>query len=326
MKTMRNLYSLLFVFSMLFFQGCIHEYRHGLGENPSKVEVEIQLTFNLSWSQMLHSVEFDTRSRIDKPHRFIIEASHDGEIIYRDTQTLTPDDFASGSLNHTISVPLGPNIYNLAVWYDRNEDTEKLNYNTDDLNNIFMINTSADDASAMQCGYAAANIDLREYAGRSNASVVKDLELKHAGAKFEIIATDIQTFIQEQKASLNQGDTFSIQILLEENSPYSFNSYNGSVARDITSYEYNADLWFPFAEYEELKIGEGFVFCNSTDDIAMSILIYNSARMIVSQTPTFTIPMKRGYITVVRGDFLTFPINSSLSINHIWEGEIEVEI
>ena len=82
----------------------------------------------------------------------------------------------------------------------------------------------------------------------------------------------------------------------------------------------------PFAEYDELKIAEGFLFCDNDSETSIQLSVLNSALVTVSRTEYFTFPIKRGYITTVRGDFLTHSLNGIFTVDHIWGGEIIIEI
>ena len=307
-------------------QACIHEYPHGTGTNPSKVDVNLHITFSLHWETMLHTTPFATRGRLEKPHRFVIEARKDGEPVYRGEQWLSPEEFLLGTLDYPFPVLMGPYEYEVAVWYEECDDSAESVFDATELTDIRVLDSALAASAPRNCGYASELLDLTPYYSSVNTGVEIDLTLQHAGARFQIVATDVQEFIALQKEALLQGDTFSLQMRVASNSPLSFNAYNGIAGRTAGSLQHEDAMFFPFAEYDELKIGEGFLFSGAGDDVAMTLTVYNSARQIVSQTEEFHIPLRRGYITIVRGDFLTFPINGNLSINHIWDGEIEMEI
>lgn len=324
----RDFYLIGWLISLVvLFGSCIHEYPIGYGEDPTKVMAGIELEFDLSWENMNYTPDFSSsRAKTQNPHKFIFEIIQNGRIIATEKRELSSEDFAKGYLNHKISSSLKANEYQLAVWYEFSEKEENEFFEHQNLNNIFLISQSLSDHPKLQCGYANDLLDLRGFSGYKGEPIVKKLKLGHPGARFEIIATDIQEFISEQKAALNQGDIFTMNIVFGEKTPSGFNVFEASPVIKDESIEYSGELFFPFAEYDELKLAEAYLFCREADYITAKIITYNSARKIVSQTPYFSFPLKRGYITQIKGEFLSFPLNGSLTIDHIWEGEILFEI
>ena len=323
---MKRLLSFYFIVIALLFslQGCIHEYPVMKGKKPADVAVDlnIDLSFDISWQQLPYVVDFSSRA-IEKRHRFIIEALSEGTSVCRDEVWLSDEDFRKGRFRHQFSKSLRPLTHDIALWYDRTDQNSSSHFTTDNLSDITLQERATDKEEVTQCAYANTRIDVAEFAETNEVSTI---EMQHAGARFQIVATDIQEFIQAQRPALLQGDSFSVQILFSEGSAHSFNIYDGSVTRKNEKLEYNGELWLPFDDYDELKIAEGFLFCNNEEFVTMQLLIYNSARMIVSETEQFSFPVKRGVITRVSGDFLTFPLEGAFSIDHIWEGEIEIII
>lgn len=310
----------------LLLQSCIHEYPFPEGENPQLIETKLKITFNLYWERILHNIEISTRDRTDTRHRFIIEVSKDGETYCRDIAYLNDNEFSLGYLTHDLSLTLGPYDYDLVVWYERVPENFDSNFNLEDLRGVKILSNIPTHETPSQCAFASDKINLTEYINRSETEISKEVELQLAGARFELVATDVQQFISDQKASLNQGDTFNINLSFHNNSSYSFNLYEEKVDYLIENLKLSGDLFFPFAEYDELKIAEGFIFCEKEDEITMALNVFNSSLMLITQTEQFTFPVKRGYITTVRGNFLTRYIEGFLSINNIWEGEYVIEI
>ena len=304
---------------------CIYDYPYAQGNNPSAVETGIDLSFQLSWDNFNHHIDFSTRARNVKPHRFIFEASTNGEVVCRDEEWLTDEDFSKGSLRHRFSKPLSTKVYDIVVWYEGsmiNGNEEAIIFNSENLSAVFVTSLTTHNSSEKRCGYANAHVDFSAHAGNLHASEIIEMELLHGGSRFELIASDIQEFISNQKDALLLGDSFCVQIVTYNNS---LNLYSGKISFSDISVEYFGDLILPFYDFEELKIAEGFIFCSQEDTMSLSLNIYNSDKLVVARTPAFSFPVKRGYITKVRGDFLSFPIDGSLSVNQIWEGEIDID-
>lgn len=336
MKNRDRGYAILMIIFAFVMQGCIHDYPHpvrgpfpGKGEDPTTVGAIINVSFNLSWESMLHHVNFysGTRARTDKPYRFVIEVVKEGVVVSHDVINVSSEEFSLGKLKHKLSKPLEASLYKITAWYDIQDNQGEYSFLTEELGGVTLINHSTTDAEILQCGYASDIIDLTPYAeDLMEETVSKELEMQHPGARFEIVATDVQQFITNQKAALNQGDQFTVHISFGSEVGDSFNLYAQSLNHNGETLNLSGRMRLPFAEYDELKIAEGFIFSDAEQDVEASLSVKNSALVTVAGTGNFTFPVKRGYITTVKGDFLTNGIGGMFNIDHIWEGEIVIEI
>lgn len=335
MKQRITSYYFLLTFLVMILQGCIHEYptpvkgSNEKGENPSLFTASIEVSYDLTWENMLHQAEFSTKTkgRTESPHRFIIEVIKNGEVICHDVKYLTPNEFSLGKLTHKISANLEPSLFQLAVWYDRQNEDGEYPYLADNLNGVSLINFSTRDVESLQCAYGSDLLDLSDYEySDKEVTIKKELELQHPGARFEIVATDIQQFITNNKASLNQGDTFTVFLSCASGVPVGFDLHSENLLYGENPLELSGEMRLPFAAYDELKIAEGFIFCKEEQNITLKLSVKNSSLITVSQTDYFSFPIKQGNITTVYGDFLTNPIDGIFSIDNIWEGEIVIEI
>lgn len=322
-------------FLAVLLQGCIHEYPYPVkgnssekGEDPTAINANIEVSFDLSWESLLYdtSIRTKSRERNEYPHRFVIEVLKDGEAVCHDINYLTPDEFSLGRLNHKLSMALEASNYQIAVWYDLQDDAGNNAFDTENLKEVSMLNLSTTDAEALQCAYAADILELTEYSDAKEEIVIKkELQLNHVGARFEIVTTDIQKFIETYKISLTQGDSFTAYLWFTNNTPTIFN-----VHTDELSYgellTLSGRIRLPFAEYDELKIAEGFVFCKDESEATLKFEVKNSALLPICATEYFSFPLKRGYITTVKGEFLSSPVDGVFSVNTVWEGEIVMEI
>lgn len=325
---MISLLSLSGLICLIFLSACIHEYPSGTGVFPDKVNATVEINFDLRWDDMVFLVEnVSTRAREERPHRFILEVSQNEKIICRDTTYLSDEEFAFGTFNHKLSVPLSPRIYHIAGWYDMTDINHSASqFDVDDLREIKVNSTSIADEVTLQCAYGSDYLDLSEYNGQIGSSVTKELTLKHPGARFRLIATDISDFISNRMEDLLRGDTYRLKIDFETGNPGAFNIYSGKAIYEVDLPERTGDLLLPFGEYNELAIASGYLFCSPEDQIYMNLTVYNSFQMVVAKTPMFSFPVKRGFVTRVKGDFLTQPIDGAVSIDPKWEGEIIVDM
>lgn len=317
----------------LISQSCIHDHPIGDGENPSRVNAELEIAFDLSWGQILHQVDFEvadteTKAGEEKRHKFIIETSRNGSVYSKEEVYLSDEEFNMGFMHHQFSKAFSTENYDLVVWYERTVPENNISFfNTENLDNVTLLTSSVSHLDSIQCAHASETLDLSTYSNsRSSEEIVKQVELEHSGAKFQIVTTDINEFIEENRAYLLQGDSFFVNLSFSEDRHSSINLYNNRPISKGETLERKGELWLPFAEYTELKIADGFIFTESEEMVTMTLTITNTTGMTVSQTQPFSFPVKRGTITTIRGNFLSFPINGFLGVDPVWDGEIEIEI
>ena len=328
MNIRRIIYPFMLMLLMAFTGGCIHEYPDGKGENPTTVNIGIELIFDLRWENLLYNPKISqSRAKNLKNHRFVIELSRNGETYKRDYLYLSDEEFSEGIYRHKLSFPLSARDYDIGVWYDQVPDSEDFAfYNIDDLSNISLLATGITDVSKHYSAFGTSSLNLREFEGIAGATATVTVELKHSGAIFQIIATDIQKFITDNRPALLQGEFYNLKLEFVSGSSGTLNLYKGEIDHSFSISERRGDLELPFAVYDELKIAEAFLLCEEEENIKLSLIVYNSAQMIVTRTEPFSIPLKRGYITTVTGEFLSNPLNGAIIIDNIWEGEYNIEI
>lgn len=334
-KKCLNIFMLLGVFA-LCSQSCIHEFPMPTpgqsskpGVDPTTVDASIQVYFDLSWDNIIHNINYDTDTKaLNAPlSRFVIEVLQDDEIVCHDVVQMTRDEFSMGELRHRISTPLKPDLYQIGVWFDVQTSEGDFLFNTDQLTKVNHLDGSTTASQELHCGYATDYLDLSNVSPKEEATIVKEIRLSHGGAKFEIVATDIRDFITNNKESLLQGEEYKVKLSFSWPLSQCFNLYgNNYVIDNPSNLEFSGRLRLPYAEYEELKIAEGFLFCRGEDNANLSLSVVDTSLATVVRTSEFTIPIKRGFVTTVRGDFLTGSLGGSFNIDNIWEGEIKIEI
>ncbi|MCH5227668.1 MAG: hypothetical protein J1F16_07650 [Muribaculaceae bacterium] len=313
---------------LIFLSGCIHEYPvpsakgKEKGENPTLVDAYITVNLNLDWSNLIHQVEFLSRATTNQDHRIVMELRKDGVVVYRNSEYISDNEFSKGTWNHRIVNKLTAAKYEVAVWYDKPGDKEP-SFLTDELGAVRLNNFSTANSEYVRGAHVSDILDLSPYSGIGNESgVTKELKMEHSGARFEIVATDINEFISQQKEALINDDSFTVNISLDQGACDTYNVYEGRALNFNWPLLLSGHMRLPFAEYDELKIAEGFFFCEEETEARATLFITNSSGEKVTETGSFTFPIKRGQITTVCGDFLTKPVDGIFSINHTWNGEI----
>lgn len=333
MKILSHIYPLILIAFVALTAGCIHEYPHPIspsspekGENPTVVNLFLDIKYDIDEYENINTW-ISSRARTDRPHRFIIEVFHNDESICRDEINLSDEEYSLGYLRHKISKPLNAMDYAVTIWSDMQNETGDYSFDASDPSNVYLINLSTTNATVLQCECVKEILDLREYTYPENTEgVVKEVSLSRPGAIFEIIATDVQDFITSQKNALNQGEKYTIHLEFAGNRYQIFDSLNEIPVYSDERFELSGRMRLPFAEYDELKIAEGFLFCNSEEEVSMRLYVTNTALVTVAETDYFSFKVKRGFKTIVSGDFLSNLVDGIFSIDNIWKGEMVQEI
>ena len=318
----------IFIILLAFGCGsCIHEYPTGAGSDPSAIDLGIELTIDLKWGESITQPFFPTKGRNESDMRVVIEISRNGEIVGRDMFFLSDEEYANGYTRRRLPFTLHALSYEVAVWCDRVDSSSKTeHFDVSDLSSI-KNNSISGWSSEDACGYAMDTFDLREYRGKWDVKLIKEMTLSHAGARFRLITTDIRKFVEEQLWEIEKGETYTVTINFENDTADSFNAFTGAAIRN---YSYPAAITVPLKPtydiYGELEIAEGFVFCDSDDMLSMNVTVHNSARMPVVKSPEFRFEVHRGMISIVSGEFLSEIFSGNIKINNIWEGEITVDL
>ena len=332
--------TVLLLFGGMVLTGCIYEYpvpegSKGDGRNPETVTTYLEIICEVSWERLLHKVDFSTKALPLGSHRVVIEVrdealgtinSGDGKVV-RDIVYLDDEEFAKGKIRHRLSLPLNKARYEVAVWYDKSDEDGEYYFEASDLNGIRFLKHTTFNHELYTCAYGSSTLDLtNSETENSDGSVVKEITLEHPGARFEIVATDVQEFITQQKAALMQDDRFTANMNFRGDRNSGFNVFEGRPSTGNSQLKLSGWMRLPYDEYDELVIAQGFLFCGEGEETAEAELsVTNTALMTVSRTDFFTFPIKRGQITVVSGDFLTHPVDGVFEINSIWAGEMYFE-
>ena len=326
------------------WQGCIHEYpvaidspSHPSGVVPDRVEVALEIHFTGEWENLTHQALVSTKAAREFPQRVIIEVKNEGKILSKEERYLKIEEYNTGKMTHNLKDIYRGKIYEVAVWQDTQDDGGNYAFETEDLSRVRHLRRLTTEPDLSDCSYGYGILDLSndgidisengtEISATPDDAITKRIDLQYPTARFEIIATDINEFISQQQEALMQGDSFTTHVSLFTGAFDRFNLYSSSAWKEDEKIELSGRMRLPFDEYDELKIAEGVIFVNGEGETTAKISVKNSALFNVSQTPEFIFPVKRGYVTQIRGNFLTATVDGIFSIDSVWEGEIEMDI
>ena len=327
----RTLISLLCILGPLAAGCSIFEVPDGGDEFPH-VEVTLHLQLNQELPQF-KTVEYITKS--DTPSaRYILrffpyigseytqEAVH--EFIFTEAQLA----------DQTVKVDVLPLDYHLEVWADWGEGF----YNAADFKEVGVVTDPyAGGSSYRDAFWGATSLDLsgnQENISNHEAS----LTLNRPNARFEFIATDKEQFINRMATematkdgsnvkdpdAINIGD-FAVRIIYPQFLPCVYNVHSGKHTDSATGVSFRTTM----TELEDGTVNLGWDWVLANDDqssVIVSLAIYDKEDKFISQVDNIQIPLSPGKNTTVRGQLLSSKMDSGISIDPTFDGEITVPI
>lgn len=323
----RHIAVLLLLLQTMLFSGCIHTYPDGEGEDPTLLQVGVEVDIDLSWEP--EDVAFTKAGDdvYDGGYRLIIEFSRNGDTFGRCEHFLTSEEYRQGKLKLIMPFDFHAVAYTVRAWLDCAESAETAGrfYNTENLNEISRRDNHISWSGEMACGFAMTEVNLREYKDQWNARAVIPMTLTSPIGRFELVASDFDDFYSHIQNAVSKGETYSVCLSFECRIPSTFNVGR----KDATTYLTSPEYYYPFPEHmrSDGRIVSGSVFVGeNARTVTVRVLLFNSARMIVSKSPSIEFPLERGKVTVITGEMLTDYYTGSFNINNIWDGEIVIEL
>lgn len=297
-----------------------------VGIDPTLVTVDMELDIDLSlepFDDLYHS----RSGSDDAMMRFIVEFARDGKVVERIETFADPASLSSGSLKLPVSVKLHALEYNVAVWGDFVLDSghDPLCYDASDLYRISCMTPYMGSTDERQCFRGVTFIDLRPWRNQWNASVTVPVEMIRPQAKYRILASDVDEFLSRSgKTHADRGAytmRFSYGIM-----PWSYDLWSESVAAYANDVEFNVPLDFSSATDGRLLIGFDWLFADDNiSDVNLTITLFDRYLVPVSRVSGIVVPLQRGCLTTLTGDFLTNEVGGLISIDTEWGGTIDID-
>lgn len=323
----KHMTGVMLLLQMMLFAGCIHTYPDGEGIDPTLLKVGVEVDIDLSWEPNGVSFTKSDDNSYSGGYRLIIEFSRNGDTYERCEHFLTSEEYSQGSIKLIMPFDFHAVAYTVSAWLDcaDSPETTVYQYNTQNLYEITRHDNHIIWSDRMACGFARTEVNFREYKDQWNAKVVIPMTLTPPIGRFEFIATDFTDFLKHIENAIDKGETYSICLSFERRISNTFNVHR----KDATTYLTSPEYYFPFPVQtpSDGRIVSGSVFVGEDSrTVTARVLVFNSARMIVSKSPSIDFPLERGKITVITGEMLTDYYTGSFNINNIWDGEIVIEL
>ena len=185
--------------------------------------------------------------------------------------------------------------------------------------------------------------DMRmAFTGTSDFSVVEpvscgnevEVAMAPPQAKYRFISTDLDVFLERETASAAMRNRapedidlsdYRVKVRYGGYFPSVFNIHTDRPADSWLGVSYSAQL--SEINGNEAHVGMDYVFVNHHDtSVNAGIEVYDPDGKLISQAGPFDIPLRRGHVTEVRGNFLTAKATGGLGINPDFNGSFDIEI
>ena len=314
-RHIRKLWSGLLALPFLMAACTLHEEPEltadgELGVDPTEVNVEVNLTLDLNLPEQGNEENSSARvsANTDYLHRFIVEAYLNRQPVARQVFVESITDRTHLSL--PVSMKLHARSYQLVVWKDyvsAETPQEDLHYNTQSLVPVIPNRAShTGNTEYKDVFVGTTSLDLTAYADQWGAVVEQDVTLQRPVARYELIATDVDKFLQRIADGEVSGERFTARIKYSGYLPVGYNVLDDVPKHSLMYMQYNTSFDVPEEGTDELRVGFDYVFVSNegSASVPMEIEIVNEENVTVANS-VLNVPLERGKNTVWTGEFLT---------------------
>lgn len=314
-RHIRKLWSGLLALPFLMAACTLHEEPEltadgELGVDPTEVNVEVNLTLDLNLPEQGNEENSSARvsANTDYLHRFIVEAYFNRQPVAR--QVFVENITDRTHLSLPVSMKLHARSYQLVVWKDyvsAETPEEDLHYNTQSLVPVIPNRAShTGNTEYKDVFVGTTSLDLTAYADQWGAVVEQDVTLQRPVARYELIATDVDKFLQRIADGEVNGDTFTARIKYSGYLPVGYNALDNVPKHSLMYMQYNTSFELPEEGTDELRVGFDYVFVSNegSASVPMEIEIVNEENVTVANS-VLNVPLEQGKNTVWTGEFLT---------------------
>lgn len=308
-------------------QGCIHEYPGTPAHDPTRVRLAVEINAPPPWTEVTKGADPPLR-------RIVVEAFRNGVSAGRLEFSITPEEYASGHITRELPFSLHAVEYRLVAWADIvSHDTSgnlRTYYNTTELSEIIPLSPLSPWNDAADCAFASVSLDLRKYRGKWDSKVIVPLPLSRPLARFVLSATDIDDFMEYTACDRSRGETYTVSLTSDSQTGRAFDAYSGLPSHPGLLPASSSPLTLPSTGHppgQPFPICSGAIFTGETEEeTSLSVAVHNSARILISRSPSLKIPLVRGSTTHAQAEMLTGFVYNAINVNNIWDGEIIIEI
>lgn len=323
------------IFSLFIAGGCIHTYPEAASpSDPTEISVDLLLEFSDEWGALKESAGSDNNSsganRSEEwVKRLYISLRNKNGAVSAFTTTVTPDKISDGVCRVSIPSPLKAEAYSVAVWADylHPSSLEPLAYDISNPALIRELLPRGEETDARNCFIAFKEFDLTPFSGKWNVSQEVSVTLSSPMTRIRLVATDYADFLSHTADARLHNEHYYVAVNYDSDIPGAFSLTEGKAMDPKAGSRFSAELPEIIMPGVEMCIGSDWLFSSpGRHEYTLSVSVFNSAQVIVSQTSGIKATAERGKITTVAGKLLTNFISGGITVDNIWDGVIEIEI
>ncbi len=325
----------LLVLTTLMHVGCTHTYPSSSEEpvNPTNISADLVFQFSEKWeyieSAVMPESELTTPpSRSETwPRRLWVELKSNSGRAETLLRKIGPDELTEGS--YRLNVSLRPERYTVTAWSDYldPETSEPLGYNITQPNLIRELRAHGDETESRMCLCANDVLDLSALAGKWDQTTVHSILLEIPVARFRLIADDYSDFLDHTEEARKQGEKYYVELIYDSEIPGGFSIYDSQAMDPVSGCSFSYQLPIITMPGVPVPCASDWLFTpveRYTHTVTLNV--YNSAKIMVSQTKGISFPVERGKLTTVTGNFLTGFITGGIQVDNLWSDEISIKI
>lgn len=222
---------------------------------------------------------------------------------------------------YTASLLVTPGTYNMRLWAD---------YTTDATTDHHYITTNTQDVKILPKEKYMANTDTKDaFVNTQILTVAKteqteNITMNRPVAKYRLVATDLEKYetLRKQR-NYPPIEELNISIVYESYLPAGYDVWTGTLTDSQMGYGYYSAI----SENTDtmVTLAKDFVLVNGEESgVQVKLLLKDSTGKVISGVSGITINYRSGYLTTIKGDFLTAG-KGGVDIVTEWEGEYNVE-
>ncbi|MGM9759023.1 MAG: DUF6562 domain-containing protein [Parabacteroides sp.] len=241
--------------------------------------------------------------------------------------------------DHEVTLDLLPGSYNVMVWSDLIETSgDSYFYDANDFTEIKLQgdhqgNTNYRDAFRGMNSITLA-ADVKEHVPDT-----LDVTMQRPLAKFEIITTDLQKFIDKEleiltKEAETKGEDFPTKVDIKnytvvfQYASFMPDTYNMMTDKPIDS---SMGVFFEselnVLNENEASIGFDYVFANAKEaGVSVQIGLYDNENRQLAFSEPINVPLRRSHHTVLKGSFLMQQTSGGITIDSDFDGNHNIVI
>lgn len=299
----------------------------GKEENPSLADVEVKVDIIDPWLSNDVSFRNNSKSTTAPDLRIRCIIGNGSKTLADDVFIFESENLPSGKITLPKRYKLAAGKYDVFAWADWVDGVQHnpLGYDLTSVADITPVFKNGEYSMFHDCFNAVGEIDLSAPGGKWYESPSVEISMTHVSGQLQIVATDYAEYSQAAFPGMSPEATLSATVDYEDAIPSAFNLRDNSPIRPLDNVSFDSPLEITSLPVEEMIIAaDRLLLPEAPMDFLITVTVMNEAKAIVSRVENVRVPMQRGCITVVKGNFLTNHILGGITVDTSWNGEIDI--